>query len=172
MWKPVVGFEGAYEVSDLGEVRSVDRWIVFADGRRRFYPGQLLAQYPGVEDYRRVTLKANGRSLRENVQVLVALAFLGPRPPGKWVCHNDGNGANNRLGNLRYDTPTANSVDRWAHGTMVEVHGDRIPVETVRAIRAEPAGKTISELAAKFGVSRTTLWNICNGKRRATVKNL
>lgn len=167
MWKPIPGFDG-YEASSDGRVRSVDRWIVFADGRRRFYHGQQLSDYPGVEDYRRVTLKIKSVGYRENIHVLVALAFHGPCPEGLWVCHNNGIGSDNREDNLRYDTPVANSMDRWRHGTMVECLPHRLPDATVRAIR-EATG-TVDALAAQFNVSRTSVWNLRNGKRRTFLK--
>lgn len=168
VWKAIPGYEGFYEASDDGRIRSVDRWILFSDGRRRFYKSGELATYPGVKDYRRVTLKVNGKSSRENIQVLVALTFHGPCPPGLWVCHNNGIGSDNRDSNLRYDTPTANALDRWAHGTMAEVNSRRIADATVRKIRA--ASGTVDALATAFNVSRTTVWNLRNGKRRAFLK--
>lgn len=51
------------------------------------------------------------------VHQLVALAFIGPRPDGMDVCHNNGDGQDNRPGNLRYDTRTSNNRDTVAHGT-------------------------------------------------------
>lgn len=167
MWKAIPGY-GGYEASDDGRVRSVDRWIVFADGRRRFYRGQQLSDYPGTDDYRRVTLKIKSVAYRENIHVLVALAFHGPCPPGLWVCHNNGIGSDNRKDNLRYDTPTGNALDRWTHGTMVECLPHRIADDKVREIRA--ASGTVDALATAFNVSRTTVWNLRNGKRRAFLK--
>lgn len=50
------------------------------------------------------------------VHVLVMLAFIGPRPPGLYVCHDNGDPADNRLENLKYATPKENSADRKRHG--------------------------------------------------------
>lgn len=120
-WKAIPGWEGHYEVSDLGRVRSVDR-IVSDDlhgGRKRKQQGRILAQHPGAggrEAYMRVNLHRDGIRRTGWVHRLVAEAFIGPRPEGMETCHNDGNGHNNRLTNLRYDTPSANALDAVMHG--------------------------------------------------------
>ena len=106
-WLPVVGWEGIYEVSDFGRVRSLYR-----KGRTR---GKVLKQ---VNDggYRNVTLSDLPRYSIAKVHQLVMEAFVGPRPEGLEVCHYDGDGSNNRLDNLRYDTRAANQQDRLRHG--------------------------------------------------------
>lgn len=116
-WLPVPGYEGAYEVSDLGNVRSVDRWVRHYSagwGRRR---GRLLKQTPGPDG--RLTVKLSVRSVTRThlVHQLVLKAFVGPRPPGMFGCHNDGDHTSNLLGNLRWDTPRSNSLDMLIHGT-------------------------------------------------------
>src|SRR3970282_914182 len=99
-WLPVVGYEGSYEVSDLGRVRSLDR--ILPCGRRK--KGIVLRPSPG----------ANGGHLglhlcaysKRNARVhrLVLAAFVGPCPIGMEGCHDDGAPTNTRLRNLRWDT--------------------------------------------------------------------
>lgn len=114
-WRPVVGYEGAYEVSDLGRVRSLDRAVPAGRGRTRKSSGRVLSQYLG--NYAKVRLKVDGAGSTKNVHALVAETFLGPRPDGLEVCHNNGDASDNRLANLRYDTHSANQSDQIAHGT-------------------------------------------------------
>jgi hypothetical protein len=113
-WRPVVGWEGLYEVSSGGQVRSVDRIITTASGDRR-YRGQLLkrAAHP-VRGYLSVTL---AYGVRRNVHVLVAEAFRGARPDGKQVAHWDGDPTNNVTFNLRFASPGENQLDAVRHGT-------------------------------------------------------
>ena len=66
--------------------------------------------------YRYVALFYDDQKRRRPVHQLVAEAFIGPRPPGLHVCHNDGDPANNQPSNLRYDTPSENSYDTVRHG--------------------------------------------------------
>lgn len=115
-WRPVVGYEGAYEVSDLGRVRSLDRMVYAGRGREREHVGRVLSVHTG-DKYSKVRLKLDGDGgTTWNVHTLVALAFLGPCPEGAEVCHENGDAHDNRPANLRYDTHSANMHDRVAHG--------------------------------------------------------
>lgn len=119
-WLPVVGYEGLYEVSDLGRVRSVDRFMenIGAFGvTRRFYPGRLRTTRASNQGRVEVYLWVNGRKDHKLVQHLVLTAFVGPRPDGMDCCHNDGDSLNNRLDNLRWDSRSANIRDTVRHGT-------------------------------------------------------
>src|SRR5690242_190605 len=112
-WRPVVGYEGAYEVSDHGRVRSLMREVPAGQrGGTRLVPGRLLVAPLGRNGYRQVTL----RRRTHLVHALVATAFLGERPPGLEVCHNDGDSENNAVANLRYDTVSENRLDTVRHG--------------------------------------------------------
>jgi hypothetical protein len=106
-WLPVVDWEGFYEVSDLGRVRSV------VDRVR--HPAKVLNPWIVGVGYRRVDLR-DGRRSSQFVHQLVLEAFVGPCPEGMEVCHNDGDPTNNRLDNLRYGTRTGNMQDRTRHG--------------------------------------------------------
>ncbi|MCF8703308.1 NUMOD4 motif-containing HNH endonuclease [Corynebacterium pseudokroppenstedtii] len=116
-WRPVIDYEGIYEVSDLGNVRSVDRVVTRSDGRVRSFPSKLLS--PGLSGrWKRplVVFSKNGKPTTFWVHRLVAEAFLGPCPEGMVVCHNNGNLADNRLSNLRYGTRSENMHDRVKRG--------------------------------------------------------
>jgi hypothetical protein len=116
-WRPIPGYEGYYEVSDHGRVRSVERVVVRSDGRSCRYPGVVLQPFLRDDCHRTVTLARDGRRQTRWVYQLVMLAFVGPPPPGMEVCHWDGNGSNDVLSNLRYDTRSANIRDQVRHGT-------------------------------------------------------
>lgn len=118
LWRPVVGYDGWYEVSTRGGVRSVDRVVVASNGKRRAYPGVELAQRTmPAKGYRTVGLKRNGTEKRALVHRLVLESFVGPAPAGHECCHEDGDPGNNSLGNLRWDTKSANVRDQVRHGT-------------------------------------------------------
>lgn len=113
-WRPIPGYEGIYEASDLGNIRGVDR----IDARGWPRRGQPLAAVPHVHDeYLHVCLTKKGRHRTVKVHHLVLKTFVGPRPEGMQGCHNDGNRVNNRLSNLRWDTQSANQLDAVRHGT-------------------------------------------------------
>lgn len=94
------------------------------DGRIWSSKGQGRYLKPATDHrgYHRVALRLDGKTLTRTVHALVALAFLGPRPPELEVCHNDGNPHNNSPENLRYDTHASNMRDKIQHGTNVSAN--------------------------------------------------
>lgn len=116
-WLPVVGFEGLYEVSDHGRVRSMDRRRRTGAGFRTVR-GRLLAPSVHVRGgYLYVTLNRPGRKFHRKVHYLVCSAFNGPRPADLPHCrHLDGDHLNNVPGNLAWGTPSQNLYDTVAHG--------------------------------------------------------
>lgn len=109
IWAPIPGRDG-YEASNFGQIRSLDRWVVYSNGVRHFCPGKILRQFTLRNGYK--TTHLGSKRFNEYVHHLVAKAFLGPRPTGMDVCHNNNNKAYNWLINLRYDTRKGNMDDR------------------------------------------------------------
>ena len=107
-WCAVTGYEGLYEVSRRGEVRSV---------RRRGTAGGLLRQWINVKGYPSVKLSKGGHEVTERVHALIAQAFLGPRPVGQQVRHLDGVKTNCAVANLHYGTSSENRLDSVGHGS-------------------------------------------------------
>lgn len=115
-WRPVVGWDGVYEVSDFGRVRSVDRTVTYRDGRVRRYPSRVLAVGHHGIGHEHVVLCYDGRNETRQVHLLVMAAFVGPAPDGMECLHLDGDPTNNRLDNLRWGTRSENNYDRVRHG--------------------------------------------------------
>lgn len=127
-WLPVIGFEGYYEVSDQGRVRSVTRIVAGKEGRPRVAQGLILR--PGTDrgyGGKRVSLGGPGGRQTRKVHRMVLESFVGLAPDGMVCCHNDGDPSNNRLENLRWDTPSANMLDRVKHGTDPNVQKTHCP---------------------------------------------
>jgi len=118
MWRPVVGYEGRYEVSVLGEARSMEREVNIRSGAKRPVPQRHLKQIGHSGGlYLMVCLhKDNDRGNNKTVHRLVLEAFDGPCPDGMESLHADGDGKNNRIENLRWGTHTENMAQRWAGG--------------------------------------------------------
>ena len=119
-WKPVNGYEGIYEVSSHGRVRSVDRTVTRSDGQVRRFKGKVLSVCLDKYGYQIVGLCNQGKCQTRTVHSLVAEAFIGTRPEGTEVCHNDGRKTNNHVDNLRYGTRSDNALDKVRHGTHHE----------------------------------------------------
>lgn len=113
LWMPVVGYEGHYEVSNEGRVRSLDR---FSLDMKRLH-GRQLRPWCNSRAYWRVCLSIGGKQRTIDVHVLVASAFLGPRREGMEVRHLNGNSLDNNASNLQWGTTSENIRDQVEHGT-------------------------------------------------------
>jgi hypothetical protein len=115
MWLPVAEYEGFYEVSDHGRVRSLDRLIERRGKGTMLYKGVMLRPFHGK--WRTVVLlHRDGQPRTTAIHKLVLEAFVGPWPEGMECCHNDGDHTNNRVENLRWDTHSNNVHDIVRHG--------------------------------------------------------
>lgn len=117
IWKPVIGYEGIYSVSNRGRVRrEIDGGGPF---KKRHKAGTMLNPTTEKPSGRQIVILCkNAVRNRQKVHTLVLTAFVGPRPEGMIACHfPDRNPANNRIENLRWDTHAANTKDMFAHGT-------------------------------------------------------
>lgn len=141
-WLPVVGFEGRYEVSDHGRVRSFQRG---AKGRL-LRPGKMGSGHLSV---------ALGRGNSRTVHSLVMLAFIGMPPAGNEVRHLNGKPADNRLSNLKYGTRAENTQDKKYHRGA---RSYRLKPQDVLRIRRRlgPFGAG-ARLAREYNVAQSTI---------------
>lgn len=123
VWKPISGYEGAYEVSSLGRVQSLDR--ITDRGRR--WKGRLMTPSSMPSGYRVVTLWKDGKQKVALVHRLVLFAFVGQPQEGEEVLHIDGSPDNNELSNLRWGSHSENELDKIDHGTHVNASKDFCP---------------------------------------------
>lgn len=155
-WKPIVGWEGLYEVSDLGRVRSLDRvWVQPAPRsgapHEYRYRGRVLTGGRDAYGYVVVHLRRppqTARSWCHKVHQLVLAAFVGPRPADRpQTRHLNGNQIDNRLTNLQYGTALENAADRVRHGR------GKITLPVADLLTAA----SHESLARRFGVSKSTV---------------
>lgn len=129
-WRPVVGWEGYYEVSDVGGVRSLPRGVVATWGTTdrlstRRYPGKEMRPQRNTTGHLLVELTRGGRAVGRFVHRLMLEAFVGPCPDGHIACHRDGDPGNNVLTNLYWATYTQNRLDTVRHGVDHMARRDR-----------------------------------------------
>lgn len=163
-WRAVPDFEGLYEVSNLGRVRSLDRIIYkrnvrngpIIPTRRR---GKILRANPDTHGYPTLHLCVGGVDKASLVHHLVLRAFVGERPAGQECRHLDGIRANARLDNLAWGTPLENIQDKFRHGTVRVPRGSehklsKLTAVAVRDIRSRASlGEAVGSIAAQYGVS-------------------
>lgn len=161
-WKPVIGYEGIYEVSNLGCVRSVSR--IQCDGRRR--KGKIRIQVKRGGIYKGILLYKDRIGKTYLVHRLVLEAFKGVASPGQQAMHKDGNSHNNNVDNLAWGTALENHNHKKLHGTTAfgeKNHSAKLNAEIVKKIRTskEPG----ISLAKIYGVSAA---NISSIRKRQT----
>lgn len=156
-WRPVVGFEGLYEVSNLGQVRSLDRYVDKTDRwgnhGRMFCRGRVLANGPHSGGYICIHLYKEGKRRATVLHIIIAEAFHGPRPsPLHEVLHGDGVRSNCAAGNLRWGTHVENEADKDVHGTRLigeKSPSAKLTEDDVREIR-RLVGVPQQDLADRF----------------------
>ena len=118
LWKSIPGYEGFYEVSDLGCVRSIERTVAYGRHGKTTYKSRLLKPTLTKKGYPLVGLARQGAIWSAYVHHLVLLAFVGERPEAdarSEIRHLDGDKTNNSLANLVYGTIHENWEDRRRH---------------------------------------------------------
>ena len=162
-WRAIIGYTGAYEVSNLGRIRSLPKKT--RRGVRVLVPGLGSTGHPHVTLY-------DGRCKGSTVKVsqLVTAAFIGMRPEAHQVNHIDGDTLNNRLTNLEYVTPSANRYH--ACRVLGKGRGERHPnasLTNAQALvikdmfHANPQIRNV-EIEQMFSISKSVVWNIRHGR--------
>ena len=140
-WKDIPGYEGRYQVSDQGRVRT---FSCGANGKLR-----VLSRHRTGHLY--VTL---GRGVNTTVHTLVLTAFVGSRPAGLECCHNDGDPSNNCVANLRWDTHKENARDIFRHSASKSQKLTPDDVRGIKSVLAEDQTKgVLAKLALQYGVT-------------------
>lgn len=117
IWKPIPGWEGLYEASDHGRVRSLPRRVSGGNGSTAIRGGRVLKQAIVGDGYLKVTLSRGPSITNARVHRLILAAFRGAQPPSVHGRHADGDPANNMLTNLSWGTPLENYRDKERLGT-------------------------------------------------------
>lgn len=162
IWRPITGYEGIYEVSNLGRVRSLDRVTIHGHRRR----GALLRPAPNRTGHQKVRLCWEGVVNDFLLHRLVLEAFVGPCPEGMICCHGPNGVLDNSVENLCWGTKSKNAgEDKLRDGT--DNRGSkhamaRLTEEQVIEIFAD--GRTYQKIADTYGVSKPTITAIKTGR--------
>ena len=157
-WKPVSGYEGYYQVSNLGRVRNIKK-------RRGTRVGSILDARTNHGGYVIVGLRGESGEYKDHrVHVLVAQAFIGPKPVGLDVNHIDGNKENNKVSNLEYVTRSENLRHALLNGlTPRRIRANPNKVKATRILLADGT-MTQKEIGEALDLGQTTISNIGSGK--------
>jgi len=155
-WRAVFGYEGWYEISDLGRVRRIRP----AKGTRA---GKILLQRPDRKGYPYVMLSRAGRTKQGKIHRLVALAFI-PNPEGRrQVNHRDGIKSRSVLSNLEWATNAENTEHKVRNGLAKPGRNAKLTGEQVAEIRSLRGVLTTTKIALRFNISQSYVSRIHNG---------
>lgn len=168
IWRAIIGYEGLYEASDLGRIRSCDRIIIgnsrWGKPRNIHFKETILQQSIGANGYKNVTLSKNGKTKTIEVHKLVYEAFNGKVPDNMQVNHIDENHHNNNLSNLNLLTPKEN--------TNYGYHNRRVSkTKSKKVYQYDKSHKLIDEYAStkdaatKNGFDQATISACARGKK-------
>ena len=170
-WKSIKDYEGIYEISNLGNIKSLQRLIErpkevgsFTQSERILKPSKCLGGYNGV------TLVINTKKKRHLVHRLVAAAFLNNKFNHKYVNHIDGNRHNNNVNNLEWCTQSHNKKHSYNLGLSdkkgTNHHLTKFKEQDIIDIRSkyENEGMLQKEISKIYNVNKSTIWHIVNYK--------
>ena len=171
-WRAIAGYEGEYEVSDFGRVRSLDRVVDGPRGQLR-RNGKVLS--PSIANgYEHLALCKNGLRKYFLVHRLVAASFIGHCPVGRQINHIDGKKLNNRPSNLEYVTQSENTLHAYRTGLLKSMCGvdsphAKLTDKDVLEIRAAYAagGITMKKIAYKYEVGHSQIRRIIQRQKWA-----
>jgi hypothetical protein len=157
-WRIVDGFDGYYEISNFGRVRSLAR----RDPVGRARTGIVLRANLTSRGYLKVTLAKDCKKRNANVHQMVAMAFIGTCPIGKQIDHIDGNKLNNRADNLRYVTGLQNIRAGIALGLHQPRKLSRTDIPEIRRLSLK--GMSNGAIGKQFKVHRGHIRRILRGE--------
>lgn len=162
LWKDVEAYEGTYQVSNLGRVRSLDRYVKFPTGDH-LTRGRILADCFQVNGYRYVPLHINGNRKNHRIHRLVACAFLSNTENKSEVNHKDENVNNNRVDNLEWNTSKENANFGTRNERMVKAQKIRV-VKLDDELNLVKVYDSCIDAAMDNGVTDSCIVRVCKGK--------
>jgi len=115
IWKDILGYEGVYQVSNLGRIKSLERSWIAGNGGIFNHKEMILVASPKSGGYLTVSLHSNGKQNNKPIHRLVATHFIENKLKLKYVNHKDGNKKNNQINNLEWCTSSDNQKHAYEH---------------------------------------------------------
>jgi hypothetical protein len=156
IWKKVVGFEEQYEISNIGNLRGIDKYVNHYKGGKSFFKGVPKKARLNDKGYLRCNLKVDGKSHDFTIHRLVAIAFI-EKPIGKDIInHINGIKTDNRVENLEWCTQSENVVHAVKERLIKTKLTDKEALEIIQSKLSQ------RKLAKIYGVNHTIIWRIKN----------
>lgn len=162
IWKDIAGYEELYQVSNLGRIKSLDRYVGYKGIGKKFVKGSEKIATVTKKGYLKVTLFKNGRGTTREIQRIVAETFIDNPLQKEQVNHIDGNKHNNRVDNLEWCSPRENTI----HAKEVLKKGiKRVNQYDLRGNYIK-SYMSIKEASESTNIPRCSISNVVCGRRK------
>lgn len=163
-WRDIPQWEGFYQASTLGRIRSIDRWVDQNGMKPRFYRGLILSAVSDKDGYLRVSLHKSGYSQMFTIHRLVALSFISNPNNYSEINHKDEIKTNNRVDNLEwctveYNLLYSNSIEKACSARKRKVEQRRRDGTLLRAF------DSMSDASRETGVNINRISGCANKKK-------
>jgi len=170
IWKSVKGYEGLYEVSNLGRLKKLS-YTYKSPFLGKVRVNEKIIKGATKDGYKQALLFKNGDSKFKMIHRLVAIAFLKYDKDRVFVNHKNLIKNDNRADNLEWSTTQENIIHAHKFGNIVMPKGDnnvniKISDKDAKYIRENKENKTQKELSKQFNISQSLVSKIINNKRR------
>lgn len=174
IWKDVIGYEGFYQISNIGRIRTCTRVVHYQLLSGNVKPLTFVGRVkiPALNKMHKrlfTALYKDGTMKQKYIHQLVLENFVGPCPENMQACHNDGNAFNNRVENLRWDTCKNNHADKIKHGTTSlgeKNYAHKLTYNQVLNIRILNSYLSAKEISILYGVTKSLVLRILSFKHR------
>lgn len=164
IWKDIEGYEGHYQVSNTGEVRSLPRAVEYAKGYTHRNDGRILTKVRHDNGrghaYYTVSLSKDNKVRQWRIHILVANAFIRNPEHKPQVNHIDGDKFNNNVANLEWVTARENKLHAVYTGLDIPTYG----IKPVRCLNNGKTYRSASEAARQLGLNDSSVAHVCRGE--------
>ena len=168
-WLDIPGYKGYYQVSNYGNVRSLNRVITQQNDRKQLVKGRALKPHLTNKGYFKVHLSRDGKRKSRSIHRLVAMAFLPNKLDKPQVNHINGCKTDNNLCNLEWNTQSEQQIHAYQNGLQPKGekhHYAKLTRKEVIQIKQLLKHRVLQkDLAAKFNVSQQVISAIKTGSR-------
>ncbi len=164
IWKPIPGYEGYYEASNLGRIRSVDRYTRNRWGSKTFHKSQFMKCRVVTNGYTHVKLTKKGKKCEPLVHRIIASLFVPNIDNLPQVNHIDGNKKNNCASNLEWCTNSENQL----HSRRVLKRICGLPRKPVMCIETGEFFETAHHAARALNLNAAGIYSVCEGRNSHT----
>jgi predicted GNAT superfamily acetyltransferase len=174
IWKNIQGYEGLYQVSNLGRIKSLEKTVTISYGTKRFQKEKILKQGKNKSGYFFVILSKDGVNKNFKVHRLVAMQFIDNHFFEKTVNHINGIKSDNNVKNLEWVSYSENMRHAYENNLInakknEKHYRSKISLDVAKIIKYQTIGEKASDIAKKMNLSKSVVHGIKSGR---TWKNI